>query len=120
MRTIGNTADPDTCATANNTWVDLTDSNFITASVLTFDLSSSECLNTREPDGLDNDGDSAIDNAEEYDCYDAPLPTAGSGNITVETRQITVTLTANLANDSFVRLSQTQNVRVRNELVRVR
>jgi type IV pilus assembly protein PilW len=121
MRTSRNTADPDTCATAANTWVDLTDIGFITVSTLTFDLAGSVCLNTREPDGMDSDdAGTDIDNAEEYDCYLVPLPTAGSGDITVETRQIGITLTANLSSDSFVRISQTQNVRVRNELVRSR
>ena len=43
-----------------------------------------------------------------------------SGDITVETREIAITLTANLTNDTFVRLTQAQNVRVRNDLVRVR
>jgi type IV pilus assembly protein PilW len=47
------------------------------------------------------------------------VPTGGSGNITVETREITITLAGTLTNDTFVRLTQTQNVRVRNDLVRV-
>ena len=118
MRTAGVLATPASCATG--TWADLTDSNFITVSALVFNLDNSECLNTREPDGVDNDGDSTVDNAEEADCYDAPLPVAASGDITVETRQIRITLTGNLTNDAFVQISLTQDVRVRNDLVRVR
>jgi len=120
MRTSGNVADPDTCATANNTWSVLTDSDFITVTALTFNLNASECLNTREPDGVDNDADSTTDEADEADCYDAPMPAAASGDITVETRQIAITLTGNLTEDSFVQISLTQNIRVRNDLVRVR
>lgn len=120
MRTVGNVADPDTCASTNNTWTDLTDSDFITVTTLNFDLSGSMCLNTREPDLVDNDGDGVIDNPQERDCYDAPLPVAASGNITVETRQIDITLAANLTEDSFTRLSQVQSVRVRNDLIRIR
>lgn len=120
MRTSGNVLNPDTCANANNTWTDLTDSGLITVTALTFDLANSTCLNTREPDNVDNDGNGTVDNAEEADCYDAPLPTANSGNITIETRQVTITLTGNLTGDSFVRQTQTQNVRVRNDLVRIR
>lgn len=120
MRTVGNVADPDTCASANNTWTDLTDSDFITVTTLNFDLSGSMCLNTREPDLIDNDGDGAIDNPQEGDCYDAPLPVAASGNITVETRQVDITLVGNLTDDSFTRLSQVQSVRVRNDLIRIR
>lgn len=119
MRTSGNTADPDTCATSSNTWTDLTDPDFITVSVLTFSLANSNCLNTREPDATDNDADGSTDEADEANCY-VSVPTAGSGNITVETREVTITLTANLTNDTFVRLTQTQNVRVRNDFVRVR
>lgn len=120
MRRLGVLATPASCT--NGTWDALTDPNFITVSVLTFNLDNSECLNTREPDGIDNDlgGSPAIDNAEEADCYDSPLPTAASGDVTVETRQIRSTITGNLANDAFVQISLTQDVRVRNDLVRVR
>jgi prepilin peptidase dependent protein B len=121
MRTAGNTANPDTCSsTSANTWEALTDGDFITVSALWFNLDSSECLNTREPDNVDNDGDSSVDNPEEADCYDTPLPDAASGDITVETRQLNITLTGNLTNDSFVQISLNQNVRVRNDLVRRR
>lgn len=118
-RTLGDQADPDTCATANNTWVDLTDSDFMTVTTLNFSLAQSEYLNTREPDLVDNDADGTVDNLAESDCY-APLHVATSGNITVETRQVDITLTANLTSDSFVRMSMTQSVRVRNDWVRVR
>ena len=120
MRTSGNTADPDTCATASNTWAALTDSDFITITTLDFNLDNSECLNTREPDSVNNDGDGTTDEADEADCYDLPFPVAASGNITVETRQISITLTGVLTNDTFVRISLNQDVRVRNDLVRVR
>lgn len=119
MRTAGDTADPDTCATASNTWVDLTDPGFVTITALDFDLSGSVCLNAREPNAVDDDADGTVDNAEEVDCYD-DVPAADSGDITVETRQITVTLTGELANDAFVNMTLVQNVRVRNEWVRVR
>ena len=120
MRTLGVLATATSCATG--TWVALTDPNFITVSVLAFNLDNSECINTREPDGIDNDagGSPAIDNAEEADCYDAPMPAAASGDITVETRQIRITLTGNLQNDAFVQISLVQDVRVRNDLVRIR
>ena len=121
IRTVGNIADPDTCASSiNNTWTDLTDANFITVTTLRFDLSGSMCLNTREPDLVDNDGNATVDNSEEGNCYVAPLPVAASGNITVETRQVDITLAGNLTDDSFTRLSQVQSVRVRNDLVRIR
>ena len=120
MRTSGDVTNPDTCATTGNTWVDLTDSTLVNVTALDFDLSKSTCLNTREPDSVDNDSNGTVDNAEEYDCYDAPLPTAGSGDITVETRVISITLTGNLVNDSFVNMSLNDEVRVRNDLVRVR
>ena len=120
MRTVGNADDPDTCADQNNTWSDLTDTDFVTITTLNFDQAASECLNTREPNTIDDDANRTVDNIEEYDCYDSPLPIDGSGDITVETRQLAITVAGNLTNDDFVRLSLTQNVRVRNDWVRVR
>jgi len=121
MRTLGNVANPDTCSSTSNTWNALTDNDFLTVSALVFNLDNSRCLNTREPDGINNDSgeDSDIDEADEADCYDT-LPIAASGDITVETRQLSITLTGNLTNDAFVRNSMTQEVRVRNDLVRIR
>jgi prepilin peptidase dependent protein B len=119
LRTAGNTADPDTCASANNTWVDLTEATFVTVTALQFDLGASRCLNSREPDGLDNDANGTVDNVEEADCY-AVLPLAGSGDITVETREIVITLSGQLANDAFVNMTLNQTVRVRNDWVRMR
>jgi hypothetical protein len=122
MRTDGDSGDPDTCAAGNpvvNTWTALTDPDFITVTTLTFDLANSKCLNTREPNSIDDDADATVDDADEADCY-TNVPTAGSDDITVETRAVTITLTATLTNDTFVRLTQTQNVRVRNDFVRVR
>lgn len=121
IRTTGNTTTPDTCAATStgNTWSDLTDTTFMTVTALTFNLSGSKCLNTRDPDGVDDDADGTADDADESDCY-AHVPTTGSGNITVETRVVTITLTATLASDSFVRQSLSETVRVRNDYVRVR
>jgi prepilin peptidase dependent protein B len=117
FRRLGDVSDPDTCSNTSNTWEALTDNGFITVSALNFNLDSSECLNTSEPNSIDDDGSNGVDDAAEYDCYDvAPDAT----EITVETRQITITATANLSSDSFVQISQTQEVRVRNELVRIR
>jgi prepilin peptidase dependent protein B len=119
MRIAGDTAAPDTCATASNTWSDLTDSRFMTVTALTFNLSGSTCLNTREPDLIDNDANGTVDNAAEANCYTS-VPTVGSADITVETRVVAITITANLTNDSFVRQSITDTVRVRNDWIRVR
>jgi prepilin peptidase dependent protein B len=119
MRTTGNAADPDTCASANNTWVDLTDADFVTVTNLTFSLAGSYCLNTREPNAVDDDANGTVDNAEEADCY-AQVPAAASGDITVETREVGITLAGQLTNDTFVNMTLNQNVRVRNEWVRVR
>lgn len=119
MRTAGDTTNPDTCASADNTWSDLTDDDLLTVTELTFDLSASKCLNTREPDTVNNDADASTDEVDEADCY-TNVPTAGSNDITVETRQISITLEGNLTNDSFTRLELTETLRVRNDWVRVR
>jgi len=118
MRTSGTPGNAASCADPSDVWEDLTDINMVNITTLTFDLSDSSCLNIREPDGIDNDGDGVVDNPEESDCYSAPLPVAGSGDITVETRELLITLTGSLADDDFVRVTQSQTVRVRNELIR--
>lgn len=128
MRLSGNVASNvrhDDCDDPDDIWRDITDGNLIRITNLTFDTADpgapSTCLNVREPDGLDNGGDSGVDDDKEYDCYDpSSVPIAGSGDITVEVRQIAITLEGVLANDSDVRASVTQFVRVRNDLVRER
>lgn len=116
MRTTGVPANAPTCAGVGQ-WAELTDAGFMNVTTLTFSLAASECLNGREPDTVDNDGANGVDDVAEVDCY-AMAP--ATGNITVETRQVTITLAAELTNDAFVRMSMTQNVRVRNDMVRIR
>lgn len=121
VRTQGDTAANarhDACNDAEDTWLALTDVNTITINTLDFDLVNSACLNTREPDGLDNDGANGIDDAAEADCYDQ-TPVVGSGDISVETRQITLTLSGASATNPATNANVTQDIRVRNDLVRV-
>jgi type IV pilus assembly protein PilW len=58
MRTSG-ISGPASCAGPNDVWENLTDGAQINVTTLNFDLAESVCLNTREPDDLDNDGNSA-------------------------------------------------------------
>jgi prepilin peptidase dependent protein B len=118
MRTAGNRSAPNSCDDPGNTWMALTDPGFIMIDKLDFDLADSTCLNTREPDGSDNDGDGAEDNRAEYDCYGTPQPLAGSRDTTIEVRQISITLTGALTEDPFVRMTLSQQIRVRNDLLR--
>ncbi|SHG14270.1 type IV pilus assembly protein PilW [Microbulbifer donghaiensis] len=123
LRSSATNARHDYCNNTGDVWEDVTDGNLIRITNLTFDTDDatapSTCLNIREPDGLDNGGDSGVDDDREYDCYDS-VPTAASGDITVETRQIAIAVTGELVNDSDVRMSVSQTVRVRNDLVRKR
>lgn len=124
MRQQGDPASANDCvdADASDTWLSVTDGAIINITGLSFDLSASQCLNTSQPDGVDDDGDSVADNAEEYDCYTS-VPANGSGVVTVETRQVAITIDGALVNDDAnnpVTASVSQIVRVRNDLVRVR
>ncbi|WP_295801758.1 PilW family protein [uncultured Microbulbifer sp.] len=105
----------------SDVWNDLTDPNLVNVTNLTFDTEDaaapSTCLNVREPNGVENGGDVGVDDDKEFDCYEVQ-PTVGSGDITVETRQIAITLEGELVSDREVRVSITQLVRVRNDLVR--
>ncbi|MGD8941355.1 MAG: prepilin-type N-terminal cleavage/methylation domain-containing protein, partial [Gammaproteobacteria bacterium] len=77
----------DSCATADGSWLPVTDNRIITITDLNFAFNNSECINTREPNGVDDDGDVSTDDTAEMDCYTV-VPTNGSGDVTVETRQI--------------------------------
>lgn len=118
MRRLGNIGDArhDSCTVG--TWESLTDSNVISIDVLQFSLLNSVCINTREPDGVDNDGVNGVDDPAEMDCY-ANAPLAASGDITTETLQINIRLEASLVSDSFVKTQMNQVVRVRNDRVRI-
>lgn len=123
MRLSGVSTNPrhDLCSNAGDLWEPVTDGNLVRITSLTFDtrdaIAPSTCLNAREPDGLDNGGDGGVDDAREYDCYDT-IP--ASGDLTVETRQISISIEGVLASDTDVRVSVNQLVRVRNDLVRRR
>lgn len=117
MRTASATATArNSCTNTDNTWTNATDSGTVNITELNFTLAKSACINVNEPDGLDsvNDAGTNIDNPEEMDCY---VTTAVSGNVTTETRQVDITLTAQLAKDSSVKNRMTQAIRVRNDLV---
>lgn len=121
MRTSGDTAanaTHDACNDADDTWVNLSDPTGVTITNLQFNLTPSECLNTREPDGIDNDGANGIDDAAEADCY-VQAAVAGSGDITVETRQVTITLAGQAVANANTTATITQDVRARNDLVRI-
>ncbi len=116
MRTTGVPSAAPTCAGVGQ-WTPVTDASFMTVSTLTFSLALSACLNAREPDGVNNDGANGIDDPAEINCYTAAPAT---DNITVETREVEILLDANLTDDSFVRMTMDQHVRVRNDMVRKR
>jgi len=117
MKRLGNNGDARHDSCVSGTWEDLTDSEVISVDALEFTLENSVCLNTREPDGIDNDAANGIDDDAEIDCY-VQAPTAASGDVTVETLQIQINITASLVNDSAVKVQMSQIVRVRNDRVR--
>ena len=98
----------DQCDTGS--WVNMTDPSLINITALNFDLSESACINT------------AFGNTEaDANCYDNTTATgykaSTAGSILVETRQVRVTIAAQLARDGDVRLTLEHTAKVRNELV---
>lgn len=121
MRQQGDpTSNGNDCNDDDDTWLAVTDSNVINITDLTFSLAGSGCVNSREPDKLNNDGDAHEDEDDERDCYRTDYTPFNTGDFTVETRQVDISLTANLVADSDVSLTMKQSVRVRNDLVRER
>ena len=103
----------------NGTWSNVTDANLIEVTLLDFDLSDSACLNAAQPNLVDDNGDGAIDEDAEYDCY-ATVPAVGSGDPTAESREVLVTVSARLTNDTATQVTATQTITVRNDVLRVR
>lgn len=114
MRTSGTVTND--CTNANGTWEGVSDAETVTITELSFDLSESMCLNSSEPNDVDDDGANGVDDAAEFDCYDIA---ADSDEVTVEVRNVAITLSGQLADDASVRASLTQSVRVRNNLIAV-
>ncbi len=115
MRQNGDVADADTCG-VDADWEELTDPAFMDVGQLTFDISPSACLNTSEPDGQEDGGNGGtIDDLPEFNCN---TTTPDTGDFTVDTREVLITLSASLTEDSFVLMTMTQRVRVRNDMVR--
>ena len=107
-----------TCTSCTNgTWLDVTDPDLIEITDLTFDLSNSQCLNASEPNELDDDGDGNVDEDDEFDCYQT-IPPAGSNEVTLETREVVITVTGRLVTDTSVQTTASQTLRVRNDLLR--
>jgi type IV pilus assembly protein PilW len=103
----------------NGTWENVTDPDLIEVTDLTFDLAASQCLNGSEPNAVDDNGDGVIDDAGEFNCY-VTVPGVGSGAVTVETRELLVTIAGRLSGDTSTQASVAQSVKVRNDLLRVR
>lgn len=120
MRISGATANADNCADgAGQNWSDLTDPDFMKVDALVFDLANSECFNVREPDNIDNDVDGIVDDVNEADCY-ADVPQIRGGDVTVETRLITISLITRLTGEDLVQASKSRDVRVSTDWVRKR
>jgi type IV pilus assembly protein PilW len=107
--------DTDECGTGTgNTWQPVTDSNLIRITKLSFSRSGSECVYANFPS---------------VDCYSTP-PSSYMSTLdpaykefvdslyTVETRQLNISLAGELINDSSVKASMEQDVRVRNDRVK--
>ncbi len=108
----------DSCTNGSDDWQTLTDPNTVTIIQLNFALDNSVCINNREPDNLDNDGENGIDDADEADCYLQP-PVIGGGQNTIETRGVTITVSGQLTSDPLTNMTLTQEIRVRNDSVRI-
>lgn len=123
---------PNSCGSGS--WATLNDERSIEITALNFDLGDSSCINTSEPDEVDNDSDGyppvplpagmttgdILKEMDEVDCY-TTVPGVGSGVNTVERRDVRITLSARLVDDTEVQIkNMEQRVSVRNDLVRVR
>ncbi len=129
MRTgVSAAANINDCNADSANWFEMTDNNFITISGLTFALTNSSCVNITEPnrmvEGTGATPDTALaagatENFNERDCYNFPNFSPDTGEMTVEIREVIITLEGALADDPDVTLTMTQSVEVRNNLIRI-
>jgi len=122
MRQTGNTSND---CTISGEWDGIVDTTFVEITALSFDLSSSQCINAAEPNEEDDGGTaSTMDDDFEKNCYDTGAATTwaapSTGDATTEIREVLITLSSRLVNDTSVSVTMTQTVRVRNDLIRVR
>jgi type IV pilus assembly protein PilW len=109
-----------TCSSCTNgTWLDVTDPDVVEVTQLTFDLSNAQCLNSPEPNEEDDNADGTIDEDAEQDCY-VTIPPAASGEVTMESYEVTITIDARLIADPAVQASATNSTRARNYVLRTR
>lgn len=107
---LGNTST--TCANINN-WQDLTDSNVINVSALTFSETDSQCLDATTTTSWTF---AAGDTVPPCDSTAANYA-AASNDTLAETRQITITITANHVKDTTLTRTLTETVLVRNNRI---
>ena len=118
MREKGDASETVNDDCSKGSWRNVTDVDQFLVEELNFSLARTQCINADEPNDTDDDSNGVIDD-EDSDCY-ANVPTDGSGVITVETRQVTISMTASLVSDANVKSSIKEDVRVRNDMVRIR
>ena len=104
------------CNLNADVWTTVTSSDIV-ITALQFDRQSSACINTAEPNLMDDDVDGDIDEADEFNCH---VTAPSASDLTVDTQEVKITLNGHLADDNNVALTLESSVRVRNDLVRKR
>lgn len=115
MRSQGVAAETNNDLCSTGSWADMSDAQAITITTLSLNMVKSACINTAEPNSLDDNSSGTVDEVAEKNCYSvAP----SSNDITTETRQVDISITAQLKNDALIKLKLNQSIRVRNDLVK--
>jgi len=102
----------------DGTWQAITDTDIITISALTFTTENSKCLNST----ANTSWVITTTGSTSYPCRDSAgtgYAAPASGDVLIETRQVTIKLDGELANDSLVTKSLEESIRVRNDRVTV-
>lgn len=110
MRKTSASGTVDDCT--NGSWEAITSPD-ITITALSFSTANTQCFNTSVSDGVDDDGDAGTSDAAEENCTAPP----STGDISVSTQQVDITLSGQLTSDSDVKQTLNETVKVRNNLV---
>ncbi|MDY0013040.1 MAG: hypothetical protein RBS40_09140 [Rhodocyclaceae bacterium] len=104
------------CNTTSN-WENVSDPNVITVTALSFETGGSQCMNTTASPSVTWTTAAGSTSAACADTTASGYVAPTSGDVLVETRQVTITLTAQHAQDTTLTRSLTETVLVRNNRI---
>ncbi|MCU7835448.1 MAG: prepilin-type N-terminal cleavage/methylation domain-containing protein [gamma proteobacterium symbiont of Taylorina sp.] len=122
MRTAVNAVGTNACGTGSDSWSSISNTSAISITSLAFTTTGSKCHNFDSADNttITADVERTLASDTSSACSDASMTLAGNaeaGDRLVETRQINITMTGELADDANINATLTSQIKVANDWV---